>query len=305
MTFKLVLRTSLIACLVLALSGCPGTEENISEPGLLVHLAQTHYQAEEVVGQLAPAVGAYAQDQLEHHTLRDKNGVQLSLYRTYFVINNIELQPCTTSVTQVRQRLVNFIFPSAHAHAGHGSEPVGGRALDKPNVIDLITQDRFVLPLGDRAIAPGRYCGLQVAIVRLSADAYGKPLFAAASNDDPIVSAEIPEMSGKIFAIRSDYCAERDSDNRCVRRQSVDIDDAGLNEPITQTLTFNVPLELNATLREAYIVIGVEYDRWLVDIDSTLLESDISERQKLLNNINASFRVYDQGLGDLPANSSD
>jgi hypothetical protein len=301
MIFKRIRILSVLLVIGGLVTGCAGQEDNASESGLVVHFAQTHFQGDEVVGALEPAVGGYAQDQLERHTLRDQNGVQLSLYRTYLVIDDIALLPCT-SLAQLPARVLNFLMPSAYAHAGHGSEPVGGRALDQPNVIDLVTQDQFILPLGDAAIAPGRYCEVQVSLTRLAGEAYGKPEFAPASTDDPITSPEIPEMSGKIFALRSDYCAQRDSGNTCLQRQRVDIDDAGLSEPLTQTLTLTTPLELNATLREAYLTVGIEYDTWLADVDATLLSSDLNERQKLLNNITGSLRVFNQGLGDLPTN---
>ena len=63
---------------------------------------------------------------------------------------------------------------AAEAHAGHGAEPVGGRGLDKPNVIDIVTQDGYYLALGDLAVAPGSYCGVSVTLGRLNGEAYGK-----------------------------------------------------------------------------------------------------------------------------------
>lgn len=300
---KPILSLGLISLLGLALTGCVGNEDNTSSDGLVMHFAETHYQQTEVVGQLETAGGGYAQDQLEHHTLRDKNGVEVSLYRAYLSLDEIELLPCS-SIAQLPSRIINFLLPSAYAHAGHGSEPVGKRALDKPNIIDLVTQDGFILPLGDTAIAPGRYCDVKVVLTRLAGEAYGKPEFAAASTDDPITTPELPDMSGKIFAIRSDYCAERNTSNTCVQRQRVDMDDANLTEPVTQTLPLSTPLELNSVLREACLTIGIQYSEWLADIDVSLLNTDINERQKLLNNISTSLQVYNQGLGDLPGNSS-
>lgn len=294
--------------LLTALQGCAGNDDNAAAEGLVLHVAQTHYQKNEVVGATELAAGGYAQNALEHHTLRDQNGVELSLYRTYLVLDDIRLLPCT-SLTQLPARLLNFVLPSAMAHAGHGSEPVGGRALDKPNVIDLITQDGFILPLGDAAIAPGRYCDVQVSLTRLAGDGYGQLPFVAASNNDPISEPEVPEMSGRIFAMRADYCAVRNAAQQngtqpCLQRQQVNIDDACLTAPLTQTLSLLTPLDINTTLREAYITIGIEYDGWLANIDATLLANDVNERQKLLDNISASLRVFNQGLGDLPPNIS-
>jgi hypothetical protein len=299
--FKFVRTGSWVVLVGLLLNGCAGNDENTAEAGLVLHVAQTHYQKNEVVGATELAVGGYAQNTLEHHTLRDQNGVELSLYRTYLVIDDIRLLPCN-SLAQLPVRLLNFVFPNAIAHAGHGSEPVGGRALDKPNVIDLITQDGFILPLGDAAIAPGRYCEVQVSLTRLAGEGYGQPPFVAASNDDAISEPEVPETSGRIFTMRADYCALRNGAQQCLQRQQVNIDDTGLAEPLTQTLNLLAPLEINATLREAYITIGIEYDGWLANIDATLLDNDANERQKLLDNISASFRVFNQGLGDLPPN---
>ncbi len=302
MIFKANFSTALSLLFAFLLGGCAGSDDNVNEAGLVLHVGETHYQQDEVVGDIEIAAGGYAQNALEHHTLRDQNGVQVSLYRTYLVIDNLALVPCA-SVAQWPQKFFDLLLPKVYAHAGHGSEPVGGRALDKPNVIDLITQDGFILPLGDTAIAPGRYCELQVSLTRLAGDAYGKPEFSAASTDDPVTSPEIPDMNGKIFAMRSDYCAQRDSGGVCVRRQQVNIDDAGLSEPMTQTIPLATPLVIDATLREAYSILGIEYDAWLANIDVALLGSDQNERQKLLDNISDSFRVYAAGLGDLPVNA--
>jgi hypothetical protein len=291
----------------LALSGC--NEDNSIESGLTIHLAELHATAragEEPVEVTttpgSPLVqGGYDATNLEKHPIRDVNGRVLALYRAYLVLDGLELVPCTDLAT-VPRRLLDALFPSAQAHAGHGSEPVGGRALDRPNVIDIVTQEEFVLPLGDAAVAPGRYCGLRVALVRLAGDAYGKPDYAPASTDDPTTAPEIPELAGRMFALRADYCAQTDGSGLCTQRVKVDIDDDGLTEPGTLTLDFARPLALNATQREAYLILGIAHGEWVRDVDVTRLTADGGERQKLLHNVTASLHVYDQGLGALPPN---
>ncbi|MEK7322269.1 MAG: hypothetical protein AABZ84_04230 [Pseudomonadota bacterium] len=293
----------------LALTGCPGGDENTVQSGLVLHFAEVHGETlpggvpldATGVQNSAAVHGGYDQAQLEHHDIRDKNGRFLSLYRAYAVLDRLELIPCT-SLTQLPRRVLDTLIGTAEAHAGHGTEPVGGRALDKPNVIDIVTQDGFILPLGDAAVAPGRYCGLRVSLVRLAGDAYGKPVFATASNDDPTTSPEVPDLAGRIFSIKADYCAEVDGVGECIRRVKVDADDDALNEPAVRTLDFDRPLEINADLREAYIAVGIAYGDWLQDVDITLLVSDIAERQKVLDNIAASLHIYSHGLGELPAN---
>jgi hypothetical protein len=205
-------------------------------------------------------------------------------------------------VAGLRRILLDSLIPTAHAHPGHGSEPVGGRSLDRPNVIDIITQEGFVLPLGDKPMAPGRYCGVRVTPVRATSDAYGKPAFVAASNDDPTTRPEVPEMTGRLFAIRADYCDEVDGSGQCTRRVKVDIDDSGLALPGVQTVQFDQALELNAALREIFAVAGIAFGEWVRDVDITKLSSDAGERQRLLNNMAASLHVNSKGLGDLPPN---
>jgi hypothetical protein len=141
-----------------------------------------------------------------------------------------------------------------------------------------------------------------VALVRLAGAAYGKPDYAPASADDPTTAPEIPELAGRMFALRGDYCAQTDGSGLCTQRVKVDIDDDGLTEPGTLTLDFVQPLELNATRREAYVILGIAHGEWVRDVDITRLTTDGGERQKLLHNVAASLHVYDQGLGALPPN---
>ena len=294
---------------MLGLSGCPGNEESSRESGLTVHLAEVHVEArsgETPAGvsslqNSASIQGGYDQINLEHHDILDNSGHILSLYRAYLVLDEVELIPCT-SLTQLPRMLLESVIPSAEAHAGHGSEPVGGRALDKPNVIDIVTQDEFILPLGDVAIAPGRYCGLRASLVRLAGDGYGKPTFVTASNDDPTTLPEVPDLSGLTFSIKADYCTATNGAGECLQRSKVDIDDSGLTATAVQTINFDPPLELNANLREAYVAVGIAYGEWAHNVDVSQLNSNAAERQKLLDNIASSVHIYAKGLGDLPVN---
>jgi hypothetical protein len=296
-----------VAAAVLALSGC--APENEIESGLRVHMAEAHTEGRPGEVVVTPGIipnsgtvqGGYDQVNLEKHPIRDVNARTLLLYRAYLVLDGVELVPCA-GIARLRRILLDSLIRTAHAHPGHGSEPVGGRSLDKPNVIDIVTQEGFVLPLGDKAMAPGPYCGVKVTPVRATADAYGKPAFAAASNDDPTTRPEVPEMAGRVFAICADYCDEVDGSGQCTRRVKVDIDDNGLALPGVQTLQFDQPLELNAALREIFVVVGVAYGEWARDVDVTRLGIDAGERQKLLNNMAASLHVNSKGLGDLPPN---
>jgi hypothetical protein len=292
---------------VFALCGC--APENEIQSGLHVHMAEAHTEGRPGEVVVTPGIipnagtvqGGYDQVNLEKHPIRDVNGRTLLLYRAYLVLNGVELVPCT-GIAQLPRLLLGSLIATAHAHAGHGSEPVGGRALDKPNVIDIVTQEGFVLPLGDKAMAPGRYCGVKVTPVRATGEAYGKPEFAAASNDDPTTRPEVPEMAGRLFAIRADYCDEVNGSGQCTRRVKVDIDDNGLAPPGVQTLQFDQALELNAALREIFVVVGIAYGEWVRDVDITRLSADAVERQKLLNNMTASLHVNSKGLGELPPN---
>jgi len=307
MTFKDSFCAGVFAAGVLCLGAC--NQDNSIEDGLTVHLAELHASArpgeepaEANVTPSSPLIeGGYDQANLEKHPIRDVNGRSIALYRAYLVLDGLELVPCLGLATLPRI-LSDALVPTARAHAGHGSEPVGGRALDRPNVIDIVTQEEFVLPLGDQAIAPGRYCGVRAALVRLASEAYGMPDPVPASADDPTTVPEIPEMAGRIFSIHADYCAQTDGSGLCTRRVKVDVDDGGLPEPAPVTLEFDQALELNGTLREAYLIVGIVHGEWMQNVDATLLDSDVGELQKLLDNIAASLHVYGAGLGELPPN---
>ena len=301
--------TLLIALLltVLLLTACPGTDNNSSQTGLRIHLAEVHSETRPGETPLdasgvsnSPLVtGGYAQDLIEHHILQDRNGRLLSLYRGYLVLADVELVRCP-SLSRVPETLLDFFIGSAQAHAGHGSAPVGGRAMDKPNVIDIVAMDEFILPLGDVAVAPGDYCGVNLTLVRLAGEAYGLPTPSAASSDDPTTLPEVPDLAGHMFALRADYCAQTDSDGLCVQRVKVDLDDTGLAEPAMIAIDFAQPLVVNATLREAYVAIGIAYGEWLRDVDITLLSSDPVEQQKFLTNLAGSLHISAQGWGALP-----
>lgn len=303
MTFDRIINRLRIVAFLLVLTACNG--DNSIEDGLVAHLAEVHVSGLELANETGVATGGYDHAALEKHPIRDATGPTLWLYRAHLVIDGVELVPCTSltrlPLTHLPALLLAGVFPAAHAHAGHGTEPVGGRSLDQPNVIDIVTQEGFILPLGDRAIAPGRYCGVRVALVRLAGEAYGKPEPAQASNDDPTTVPEVPEMSGRMFALRADYCAGFTA-GQCTGRIKVDVDDGGLPEPAPVTLSFNQPLEVNSVLREVYVAVGISHGTWVQDIDITLLNTDPDERQKLLDNIVASFHVYDAGFGELPPN---
>ncbi len=303
MTSDRIIAAFVIAGGIFTAAGC--VEDNSIEDGLVVHVAEVHVSARpgapEVNVTVVPgsAQGGYDPG-LERHPIRDVNGRTLALYRTYLVVDGLELTPCT-SLARLPGMIVDGLFPAAHAHAGHGTEPVGGRALDQPNVIDIVTQEGFILPLGDKLIAPGRYCGIRVALVRLAGEAYGMVEFTAASTDDPTTEPGVPDLSGRMFVLRADYCAETDA-GQCTSHVKVDIDDGGLPEPAPVTLELDPPIVLNDTLREAYVTVGIAHGEWVQNVDVTLLGANAAERQKLLDNIVGSLHVNSSGLGALPAN---
>lgn len=308
--YYLVMPMLCMALVLTTLSGCIGGGDNTSQAGLIVHFAESHLDnsaalkpARSLALAAAPAVviGGYDQVNIEHHDIRDQHGRALSIYRAFIVLDNIELVPCN-SIAEMSKTFLGSFIQSAQAHAGHGSEPVGGRALDAPNVIDIVTQEGYFLPLGDAAIAPGNYCGLRIAMVRLASTAYGKPNYAAASTDNPITQPETPDLSGLMLALRADYCQAVDGAGVCTQRVKVDIDDDGLLEPAPLTIEFAHPLTIGSVSREVYVVVGIDYGRWLQNVDVTLLSSSTSEKQKVLDNIAASIHVYDQGFGALPPN---
>lgn len=320
MTSRKAAASLIIAATAGVLGGCPAVGEgNSVQTGTVVHFAEVHMESADSghehaaagtdsVSQAAASVpglsssrGGYAHEQLDHHHGHDKNGLGVSLYRIYLVFDTPELVPCT-SLARLPPSLLDAIIGTAEAHTGHGNEPTAGRGLDKPNVIDVMAADDFVLPLGSRAIAPGRYCGLRVGLARLASDAYGKPAFAAASADDPTTVPEVPDLSGKAFSIKADYCAEKDAAGVCQRRAKADVDDAGLMLPNVISLDFEQPIVLDATNRSAHVAVGIEYGNWIHDLDVTQLAVSAAERQKLLSNIAASFHIHAAGAGSLPPN---
>ena len=303
------LGTPLIIVLLL-LSGCLGQEENSAQSGLTVHVAEVHVEAQtataakasvDALVQKAAVAGSYDRANLEHHDIHDGAGHLLSLYRAYLVVDEIELVKCA-SVAALPRMLLNAIIPTAEAHAGHGSEPVGGRNLDKPNVIDIVTQDEYYLALGDVAVAPGDYCAMRVSLARLSGEAYGEPEVVAASTDEPTTVPGVPDLTGMIFSIRADYCAADDGAGNCLQHAKVDIDEYGFATPTVKTIAFSQPLVVAATRREAFVAFGIAYGEWVENIDVSLLPGDAGERQKLLDNIVGSLHVYAKGFGDLPIN---
>jgi len=328
MIFRRSASSIAILAAVAALAGCPGQDDNSAESGIRIRIAEVHVegkpavlgkasgtgevplvaaQAREATGSLsaravASATGGYAHTALENHEFTDNTSRVLSMYRMYLVVDRVELVPCA-SISQLPLRLLNSLIPTASAHAGHGAEPVGGRSMGKANVIDVVTRDEYYLPLGDLAVAPGRYCGAKVALGSAQDDSYGIPVPAAASADNPTSTPDVPNLVGKMFAMRADYCSTFDA-GVCVGRTKVDIDDAGLLLPAVQTIDFATPLEVGGTKRNAFVAIGIAYGTWAHDVNVALLASDMNERQKFVNNMASSLHIYAKGLGDLPSNVS-
>jgi hypothetical protein len=311
MTFNRSVALLIVSTVLLALAGCPGQDEVTEQSGIEVHLHEVHVEdrnptavREVGVNKVMAAVaatdvaGSYDYLHLESHEITDAHAHVLALYRACLVLDDVELVKCP-SVAELPGILLNGMMRTAAAHAGHGSVPVGGRALDKPNVIDIVTQEGYFLPLGDAAVAPGRYCGLRVSLARMGTEAYGKPAAAKASSDDPTTVPEVPELSGKSFAIRADYCSAYDGLGVCIARTKVDIDDGGVTVPAARTIDFATPLEVSTALPEAYVALGIAYGEWAENLDISLLATDPGEVEKLMNNIAGSLHIYSKGWGDL------
>jgi len=327
MIFKQLVRATILALTTLLLSACPGEDDNKASEGLKIHIAEVHLaqrlaesallqQSIEVSSTAAtnitgndPAllpignsgIAGYDRLNLEHHDVTDGVGRLLSLFKAYLVVDEIILEPCA-SFSQIPQYFLNSIFPRAEAHAGHGAEPVGGRSLDLPNVIDIVTIDEYTLALGDLAVAPGDYCGVRVNLSRLSGRAYARPPITIASIDDPVSVPGVPDLNGKFFVIRADYCAIPDGTGGCAQRVRVDVDDGDLALPNFIRIQLSSPVKVSEDIKESFVSIGIAYGEWFNDIDASIISSDTLERQKLLNNIVGSFHIYAKGFGDLPTN---
>lgn len=328
MIFSRTIHPFALLVTALVLVGCPGLEDNGSESGVRVRFAEVHVEDKPTVlgkvsgvtvlpvatskvqdsanslsaSAVAIELGGYAHSALERHDITDSSGQVLSMYRMFLVVDQVELVQCV-SIAHLPARLLSIFIPTASAHTGHGAEPVGGRSLGEANVINLVTRDEYYLALGDLAVAPGRYCSARVALGFAQDNAHGKVEAAVASTDNPVTSPEVPDLKGKMFALRADYCSTIDA-GVCAGRTRVDIDDVGLTLPTIQTLEFATPLELSESKRTAFVAIGIAYGAWAHDVNVSLLVSDINERQKFLNNIASSLHVYSKGLGGLPSNTS-
>ena len=317
-----------IAIVALLFIGCTDMADNEIEEGLVIHFAEVHTEDMPVVVTGAPdsgsagggsvvssaslvtskapsfgirAAGGYDSINLEHHNILDGFSHLISLYRAYVVIDDIELVPCA-EITQIPRMIFESLIGTAHAHAGHGAEPVGGRSLDKANVIDIVTQDEYYLALGDLSLPPGNYCAVRIRFGRFNGDGYGKPDPVAASSDDPTTVPDIPDMNGKMFAIRADYCSTDDGFGGCLASTKIIIDDDGLMLPDTRTIEFASPVSISSSIREAYIAVGIAYGTWMEGVDATLLNTSAIERQILMDNIGNSIYIFGKGFGELPPN---
>lgn len=311
MTFKLFCSAATSVLLAGLLISCGG--ENHIESGISIQVGETHsetlpgddYATPSLLPNNASVNGGYDSLSLEKHPLRDITGRVVSLYSAYVVIDEVQLRPCSSlaeGAARMLRGVAGLIVPAAYAHAGHGSEPLGGRALDKPNVINIVTQEGFILPLGELPLAPGSYCGINLSMRPLWRDAYGLAEAEEASTDNPISNPGVPDMTGRMLYLQSDYCAELNDANECIYRVRVDIDDGGLPEPTTITINFASPLQLDAERRQGFAIVGIAYGQWLHNVDITRLSGNATELNKLLNNIASSFYAYETGLGGLPAN---
>jgi hypothetical protein len=302
---------SVLVFLAAFLSACVGTDDNSVSEGLSVNFGESHSEVSTLPSKVYPPItlpasvpvssnNGYDHANLEHHEIVDKNGRELSIYRAYVVLDNLELVECSSVVVDTK-KVLGGLINSALAHAGHGSEPVGGRSLDAPNVIDIVTQDDFVLPLGSKAIAPGRYCAMRIGLTRIANVAYGKPAYTPASSDSPVSVPEVPDLSGMLFALRGDYC-DAESGGVCVHRTAVDIDDIGSFQPYVREVPLDSPLEISKAIPEVFVVATIHYGEWLHNIDITQLSGNANEIDKLLENVMQSIHISNKGIGELPVN---
>jgi len=286
---------------LLLLAGCPGLDEEKIESGIVVSFAELHLADKtsaqsKVSVNSASSISARAteggfDDNLPKRDIVDVNGKTVSLYRAYVMLDGIKLVACT-DISAIPKMILNSIFPVANAHTSEGGEAVNGRGLDRPNVIDILTEDNESLALGNVSIAPGKYCGITVSVVRLVDGAYGKPEVEAESNDNPTSKPGIPDLSGFIFSAKADYCTAFDSNNDCVTKSKLNLNDRGTPQPLSKTIQFDQAIELNASQREANVVIGIEYGNWMKDVDASLVGADNDEIQKMLDNIVESIYVH-------------
>lgn len=194
-------------------------------------------------------------------TFKTTEGVQITLKKAYLVIWSVKLETDCSSSNFVQW--FDWLIPQAFAHAQATPSQLG-----VPNVIDILSDDRNILKLGEIYPPPATYCGSTVELMKADEDTQHLP-------------KETP-MLNKVLYIEGEYLPIGKSE---AIPFVIDL----AKTPRPRNLKFPISLVLSNTNRIAQLNFKINYDRWFDGIDFNALSQE-SQKDFLLNNVSNSFK---------------
>lgn len=248
MTSKIAAKLLLFVTVVLV-SACGGGSSSES-PGITVSFA------------ISPEVMTQndnAQSSQIAKTFTNTEGTKITLKTAYLTVWSVELNSdCTNSIfTKLPEKILNFMLPSAHAHAD--SSPM---VLSTPFVININAEKENVVDIGSISPPPGNYCGASITFFPADEDARDLP--------------ESPNMIGRTLYIEGSYTETEGTTTNFNIDLSTRLREKGLSFPTMLSLSSD-NLASNKTIE-------LNYSHWFDGVNFKQLASDDSQ-DLILNNL--------------------
>lgn len=249
--------------LIGVVSGCGGSGSGSFEPG--VEAAFSMSNAKSARNQGVPPAEA-------GQTFYTAEGKRIDLENGFFSVSVVGLTGCSSAMMDFARALGGFLLSSAAAHGNAAEAPEG--------VVDVSEADGSHFELGVLPVVPGSYCGVELELLPLPADARGGDagaLVYVAPCYYPD-SGTIPDVPGAPM-------------------QPDEVNHSCYQIPVQATapavrLSFSAPMTLDSANRNAGVSITVEYDTWFDGVDvAALANGDVQASHKLVDNLVASLRA--------------
>ena len=279
-----LLLVSTIVCFGL-LSACGGSGSQSS--GISAMTQTTYMTSTTANGDVNNETDPAAEDSSIKPMYRDDN-MYIELQLGLVNLRAVELVKCESVATSAARRLLDFVLPSAHAHAAHiPSGPAG--------VIDVLKPDLLVWDLGELYPSAASYCGIKLEIANVEGshdDGHGD------EGEHHEMGGEEESglnMAGKGVLVSPCYYPDTAGSPQSPLDSTSPhtcIEAAYTGDAVQHTVLFAEPVSLGSDQRSVHLMLATTYDNWFNGLDMTTLEDSESEQTKLAQNVLESFYLY-------------
>jgi len=221
-------------------------------------------------GSSGEAVAKHDHDATTQSFTRD-DGRRIDLQKGFVNLFPVGLEPCAMAAFKP----LDALLATAQAHGG-GDGP-------DASIVDVSQADGTLWPLGALSAAPGRYCGLRVALV---------PVSAAGAAPDEV------DMSGSSLYVAP--CFFHDPGDPAAHYCFTLAVPGGSEERV---LPFAAPLQLDRDHRRVGLTVAVVYDRWFdgLDLDGYPAQGTAAEKAAFRAGLQADGALLRQLLANVLA----